>query len=379
MNHKYILVSLFIALLLWASCKKDTTTDNGGNNWKYNPTYISLPTPEGFPPMNLPQDNLLTEQGVKLGRMLFYDPILSGDSTLACAGCHNQAYGFTDDDKQFSTGIDGVQGNRNAMPIFNMAYGAAFFWDGRAATLADQAQQPVTNPVEMHAEWSDNIKKLQNSSFYPKLFYEAFGIQPEEITQEYAGKAIEQFELTIISDNSKYDKDRRLETQGHPELELTDLELEGMNLFIDSEGGDCFHCHGDPFGGNVQLQELNPAQQFRNNGLDAAQTTADFVDPGLGGITGNPDDYGKFKVPSLRNVELTAPYMHDGRFQTLEEVLDFYSDGVHDTPFTDPNMQFAYQGGAHLTAHEKEAIIAFLKTLTDHEYANNPAYSNPFE
>lgn len=382
--NKFLPILLVISVIVgMSSCKPDDPDDPKSHDWTYDPTFITLDIPQGFPPPNLPTDNALTEEGIKLGRMLFYDPILSGDSTLSCAGCHSQDFAFTDSGNRFSTGIDGLQGTRNAMPIFNLAWSNQFFWDGRAPGLEEQAQMPVTDPLEMHANWSDNLDKLRNHPDYPRLFFEAFEVEPEDITPAYAGKAMEQFMLTIISSDSKFDKYYRREFLTNPQYELTALELEGAQLFVETDGGDCFHCHGSPgsngVGGNILFMDLNPTLQFRNNGLSPASTYTDYPDPGLGGTTGDPNDYGRFKIPSLRNVELTAPYMHDGRFQTLEEVLDFYSTGVNNNYNVDAGMEFAHQGGVNMTQHEKDAILAFLKTLTDPELATNPDYSNPFE
>jgi cytochrome c peroxidase len=303
--------------------------------------------------------------------MLFYDPILSGDSTLACAGCHKQENAFADP-RVFSIGIDGLPGKRHGMPLFNLVYSSKFFWDGRSATLEEQALIPVEDPLEMHESWPNAISKLQAHKDYPKLFFEAFGVEPEDLTKEHAGKALEQFMLTLISANSKYDKTvREFE-------ELTDAELRGRDLFIDQNGADCFHCHGDAAGNQV-FHELNPSLQFQNNGLDPFYTAAEYPDKGLAEATGLPGDVGKFKIPSLRNLAFTAPYMHDGRFQTLEEVIDFYSTGVHKSLNVSPNMEFADSGGVNLTPAQKADLIAFLNTLNDYEFINDPRFSNPFE
>lgn len=375
----YIALTLILIVSI-ASCKKDKPDDNTGNDWVYDPTVYAFETPAGFPPPQLPTDNTLTEEGIQLGRMLFYDPILSGDSTLACAGCHNQSRAFTDDGKRFSVGIDGNEGARNAMPIFNLAWSSKFFWDGRAPNLEEQAQMPVVDPLEMHGDWPENVERLQNHPNYPKLFYEAFGIQPEDITPSYAGKAMEQFMLTIISAGSKADK---IINETDRTLEFTESEIRGIQLFNDLQGGDCFHCHGtisiDGSGNNLLFMDLNPAGQFRDNGLQDAPTANDYADKGLGLTTGNPNDNGKMKVPSLRNLAYTAPYMFDGRLATIEDVLDFYSTGLHNSANIDPNMEFASTGGVALTAQEKQDLIAFLMTLNDEEFLTNPAYSNPFE
>lgn len=327
----------------------------------------------GLPALpDAPADNPTTVQGVGLGRKLFYDPILSADSTLSCSGCHNPAFAFSDNGKQFSTGIDGFDGVRNAMPIYNLMYSQlnpffeGFFWDGRAATLEIQALMPIQDPVEMHETLPNVITKLSAHQLYPQYFYEAFGTS--EITSDLVGKAIAQFMRTIVSGNTKFDQ----AFNATPGVFLTEQELLGWQLFNDNFGGDCFHCHG--INGGLFTDFL-----FRNNGLNDAVFYTDFPDAGLGVITGDTADYGKFKTPSLRNIALSAPYMHDGRFATLEEVLEFYSTGVHDSPFTDQFMQFASEGGVSLTPDEKAALIAFLHTLTDTALANNPAYQNPFD
>jgi cytochrome c peroxidase len=216
----------------------------------------------------------------------------------------------------------------------------------------------------MHELLPNVIVKLNRHPDYPRLFFEAFG--EETIFSSHIAKAIAQFERIIVSGNSRYDQARR------GEIFLTDDEVDGEIIFNDQQGADCFHCHGINGG-------LFTDFTFRNNGLDAATNYTDFEDAGLGAVTADTADYGKFKVPTLRNIELTGPYMHDGRFETLEEVVDFYSEGVIDNAFTDPFMEYKHLGGAQLTFEEKQKLIAFLKTLTDTALTNNQEYSNPFE
>ncbi|MDX2003395.1 MAG: cytochrome c peroxidase [Chitinophagales bacterium] len=372
---------VFAVLLLLAvisSCTKDPLFNNGDepivNNqgWVYNPTPQPLIAPPNFPPIPENADNPQTKEGILLGRMLFYDPILSTDSTISCGSCHKQANAFASTDR-FSTGVRGQLGVRNSMPLFNLVYNSSFFWDGRSRTLEEQILEPVVNPIEMDSKWGDVIVKLQRSERYPKLFYEAFGKEKEQITPELTAKAIAQFLKTIISADSDFDKTRAGGQQ------MTQDARDGFEIYLDMiQGGDCIHCHGDGDGNRLFLDN-SITKQFRNNGLQNAQTTADFSDVGRGGITNVANDFGKFKVPSLRNVALTAPYMHDGRFQTLEQVVDFYSDSVHATPFTDVSMEFASQGGVRLTQDEKFKVVEFLKSLTDYSLINNPDYSNPFE
>lgn len=371
-NHNYFLLAIGLSLfsIVLIQCKPDIPTASD-DKWVYDPTPYKIPRLTGLPALpNDPADNPTTIKGVELGRKLFYDPLLSGDGTLACAGCHNSNYAFSDSVK-FSVGIDGLDGKRNAMPIYNLTYSQlnpefiGFFWDGRAATLEDQALLPIQDPLEMHEILPNVVAKLNADTLYQRAFFEAFNSM--EITADLMAKAIAQFVRTIVSGNTKFDRAFNAE----PGVFLTEQELLGWELFNDNFGGDCFHCHG--INGGLFTDFI-----FRNNGLDDAVFYTDFPDAGLGSITGDTADYGKFKTPSLRNIALTAPYMHDGRFATLEEVLDHYSTGVKDSPFTDQFMQFSSAGGVNLTEEEKAAIIAFLHTLTDTSLDKNPAYQDPF-
>ena len=330
-------------------------------------TYEPTPLPLEIPPLFaekildpvIPFNNPQTEEGVALGRKLFYDPILSGDGSQSCSDCHSPENAFTDSDR-FSIGIDGNVGNRNSMPIFNQAwnYDEKFFWDGRSFGLEGQALEPVKNPVEMHNTWVNAMGSLQNHSDYPDLFFQAFGTS--NIDSVLVTKAIAQFERTLISGNSRFDK-HLLGT-----LTLTPQELNGFDIFMDETKGDCFHCHG-----NVN-NPLWTDNIFHNNGLDATIT-----DIGLGAVTGNPADNGKFKSPSLRNLQFTAPYMHDGRFETLDEVINHYSEGLQNSPTIDPLMKAIGAGGVHITESEKADLKAFLLSLSDSEFINNPDFQNP--
>jgi cytochrome c peroxidase len=346
---------LFLAVFL-VSCSKEDATET------YTPTPLPLDVPQLFEERILepvvPFDNPQTMEGVALGKKLFFDTILSADNTQACASCHAPANAFTDS-AQFSEGIDGFLGTRNSMPIFNLAfnYDEKFFWDGRVFSLEHQALQPVENPIEMHNTWENVIDALQSNIEYPKLFSKAFGTS--NISSELVTKAIAQFERTLISGNSKFDK-YLLGT-----ATLTAEELNGFNTFMDETRGDCFHCHG-----NVN-NPLWTDNIFHNNGLDATVT-----DLGLGEISGDPADNGKFKSPSLRNLAFTAPYMHDGRFNTLDEVINHYSEGLQNSPTIDPLMKKVAEGGVHLTTQDKADLKAFLLTLSDHEFITNPAFQN---
>lgn len=341
-------------LLLFSGCNKETTPKPPTE--VYNPTPYELVIPQGFPQMIIPDDNPMTVEGVELGRRLFYDPILSDDNTQSCASCHAPTFAFTDNQKQFSTGIDGLEGTRNSMAVMNVGWMPNLFWDGRAMGVEEQALEPVPNPIEMHQSWPDAMAKLNADADYPDLFFEAFG--SKNIDSTMVTKAIAQFERTLISSNSKWDRYLR----GEANLSLT--ESKGFEIFF-TEKGDCFHCHSTI---------LFTDNLFHNNGLDS-----EFTDQGLFDVTGNNNDIGKFKTPTLRNLEFTGPFMHDGRFETIEEVVEFYSHDVQWSPTVDPLMKKVQQGGIQLNDDEKESLIAFLKTLTDTTFVNNPEFSNPFE
>lgn len=351
-NIFYLLIT-FVAIIF--SCSKDPVITISNNVIDTPAVLFNLNTPVGFPKINIPASNLLTVEGIALGRKLFYDPILSLDNTQSCGSCHNQKFAFTDSTLQFSKGITGEIGNRNAMPIMNLAWERAFFWDGGSATLEDQVIGPITNPIEMHETLPNVLRKLNADATYKKLFKRAFG--SDSITTKQIMKAIAQFERTVISANSKYDKYVR------GEVELTFDELKGMELIEDQTKGDCFHCH--------VLGSTFTDFDFKNNGLDSV-----FTDLGRYRVTLKETDKGKFKTPTLRNVELTAPYMHDGRFKTLEEVLEHYNTGfAENSPNLDVNIALGKKG--RMSETEKQQIIAFLKTLTDYDFINNPNFKKP--
>ncbi len=342
----------------------EASSDNGTCVYESTgpkPYTLNIPTlfAQTILPPYIPADNRQTIEGVALGRKLFFDPILSGDNTLACASCHSPEFSFTDS-SQFSTGITMQQGNRNSMALYNVAWNwnGKFFWDGRANSLEEQALGPVTNPIEMNNTWPNAVASLQATSTYPTLFEDAFGTSVIDST--LVAKALAQFERTLISSNSKFDQYLLGQTA------LTTDELEGFNLYMDENGGDCFHCHGSP---NNPLWTDN---DFHNNGLDAT-----FTDNGYGDITGNAADNGKFKTPSLRNLAYTAPYMHDGRFKTLDEVLDHYSTGLVSSSTIDPLLKYIGQGGVQLTPPEKVKLKAFLNTLNDPGFTTNPDFQAP--
>ncbi len=373
---KQIIIFLFLSTLFLAtSCDDDDNPMDGQSDdltdIPYTPVAYDLVVPCDFPEMEIPVDNPIMVDGVELGRFLFYDPILSADSTMSCSSCHLPSGSFTDN-LALSTGIDGIAGRRSSMSLLNVGYfNTGLFWDGRVVTLEEQALLPVEDPVELHHTWPDIVSKLKVHDTYPEMFRKAFGISSTtEITKELAAKAIAQFERTLVSSGqSKYDQSRCAE----PAVFLSPQEQEGAVLFSFEEDNHpgCTHCH-------KVFNQMFTDNTFTNNGLTdigggEVDNLSNYPDLGLGEVTGSIFDNGKFRVPSLRNIAMTAPYMHDGKFQTLEEVLDHYSSGFHDAANIDPDMS-PFQ----MTEDEKAALIAFLNTLTDQEFMNNPAHQSPF-
>ena len=364
----YSLFTIVSLLFIWA-CEQDLPIKkNECIPDNYEPTPYELKVPLTFPKPKIPADNPLTVEGIRLGRHLFWDPILSKDSTLACAGCHAPNLGYGDSLKT-SIGVEGVAGKRNSMPLFNLAWTPQFLWDGSAASLEEQILNPVRDPIEMHLDWLTAAKRLQSHPDYPDMFAKAFGLcSPIDSTN--VAKAIAQFLRTMISAGSKFDKHTGV---SEPVMQLTDSELEGFLLLtgVNDDDAHCVHCHNTP------LFAVTDGY-FTNNGLDAWEDPSELSDWGLGGFTGNTADIAKFKNASLRNIELTAPYMHDGRFQTLEEVIDHYISGVHLSPTVDFNIKVNFVDGLKLPENGREDLLAFLKTLTDWEFVNDTAFHSPF-
>lgn len=362
-----ILLIAYALLMLVSSCRKDSNKNEPQPDQNPPPTPFTLNRPPGFPPIpaNKLAFNPLTVEGIALGRRLFYDPILSRDSSISCASCHVQAEGFADK-RTFSVGVDGRLGHRQAMPLVNLIWQSTFFWDGRAAPLNHQALFPIVDPNEMDEHLLNVKSKLQQHPVYSSMFNKAFG--PNKIDPDYLGFALEQFMFTLISANSKFDLART-----NPNL-FSPSEARGRDIFMREfsppgscrpAGGDCFHCHGG-------ILTRNDILNFSNNGLDNV-----FSDLGRGGHTQDPNDMGKFQIPSLRNIALTAPYMHDGRFKTLREVIDHYNNGGIHSSTLDPNMK-AVGVGLGLTPQNVSDLIDFLHTFTDTTFINNPAFMSPF-
>jgi cytochrome c peroxidase len=313
---------------------------------------------------NEPADNPNTLEGVALGKILFFDKRLSADNTISCSTCHRPEKAFTDG-IPLAVGIQNKIGKRNTPGLFNLAIQKKFFWDGRVNSLEDQSIHPIQDPNEMSMELEQLISKLKSISEYPNLFGRAFG--SSEISIDRVAKALAQFQRSLFSQTSKYD----LYLKG--EYNLTIEELKGMTLFFQHptagsvRGGNCGDCHLP----QTLSGKLDDFDGFHNTGL----TELNSQDIGLKAITGKASDFGKFKTPDLRNVALTAPYMHDGRFQTLEQVLDHYNS---ESLFSKPNVDVLitagrnevsfdpiYEQSLKLTTAEKKSIITFLHTLTD--------------
>jgi cytochrome c peroxidase len=385
-SSKLFLVSIFSTLLVFIACKKTDTGSPGTNpvdpvaavlnlpSTPFNyanpalPGYLNAPNILGQ--INTPAINPITDNGATLGRVLFYDKNLSINNTIACASCHKQVNAFSDATSK-SLGFNGGLTGRNSMPLTDAKYypNGRFFWDQRAATLEDQVVMPIQDLVEMGMTLPALETKLRSLTYYPPLFTKAFG--DNTINSDRIAKALAQFVRSIVSFQSKYDAGRGVFPPG-PLLpgtvfpNFTPQENQGMQIFLGPQGG-CVPCHGT---------ETFTAPQEKNNGLDLVT-----VDRGFGAVANNINLDATFKVGSLRNVELTAPYMHDGRFTTLDQVVEHYSSGVKAHP--NLSQQLKLPNGqprlANLTTQEKAALVAFMKTLTDISMTTDVKYSNPFK
>lgn len=310
---------------------------------------VLFSVPVGWPqPLYNFTKNPLTEKKVELGRKLFYDPILSRDSTISCSSCHLQYTAFTHVDHDLSHGIDGRIGIRNSPALMNLAWSKSLMWDGAVNHLDMLALAPISNKLEMDEEIGHVIFKLKQQKEYPVLFEKAFGTS---ITGETVLKALSQFLLTLVSADAKYDKVKR------GEASFTEMEAKGYLLYRQH----CSVCHTEPLFTN---------HGFANNGLAVDTTLNDF---GLMVVTGVPTDSLLFKVPTLRNLKFSYPYMHDGRFKTLNQVLNHYSRGVQPSS----TLHTSLQSKISLSGTEKTELTAFLMTLTDSSFLFNPRFSFP--
>lgn len=390
-NNLITFTSFLLVVLISSSCSKidgyepveDSLLDLPDTPFDYVnlnlPSHFTTNVPGQLLPTsingtdNTPSDNPITDDGATLGRVLFYDKELSANGTISCASCHKQDKGFSDD-AVLSLGFDGGTTDRHSMTLINSRFyqRGRFFWDERATTLEEQVLMPFQDPVEMGMTLEQLESKVQEQSYYPVLFDNAFGSQ--EISADKISKALAQFVRSIVSYSSKYDEGRAMSASpGGNFSNLTAEENLGKNLFfqtIPNGGGACFGCHT-----TEAFISANPGPQ--NNGLDATST----IDLGAGGVFTNPIFAGRFKTTSLRNVELTAPYMHDGRFATLEQVVEHYNSGIQAHPTLSPALTDANGDPVRLslTESEKSALVAFLKTLTDQSVSSEVKWSNPFE
>ncbi|KQS39847.1 cytochrome C peroxidase [Pedobacter sp. Leaf194] len=307
---------------------------------------FSVPSNFSAPAYNF-ENNKLTNAGFALGKKLFYDARLAADKSVSCGSCHQQFAAFANLDHKVSHGVNNCQGKRNAPPLFNLAWQKAFFWDGGVKNIETSPLNAITDACEMGTDIETIITLLKNTAPYPDLFKQAFG--STEINSQLVLKSITQFTAVLVSANSKYDKVMRKEGAAT----FTSAELTGYNLFKEK----CSSCHAEPFFTDFS---------YRSNGLDLAS-----ADEGRSHITGLSTDFGKFRVPTLRNIEFTGPYMHDGRFYSLDEVMEHYNSGVKPAS----NLDVKLKGGIQLSTTEKEQIKAFLKTLTDNDFIKNKLYS----
>ena len=339
---------LFFLLILVAGCAEEEELK------ETKPTPVVLDIPTNFPePVYDLVSNPLTEEGIALGKMLFYDAALSRDNTISCGFCHQQPTAFTHHGHDVSHGIGDQLGRRNSLPIQNLLWYKNFFWDGGVHNLDLVPLNAISNPVEMDEETPNILRKLEGQQKYRDKFKAAFGT--DEITSARFLQSLSQFMATMVSANSRYDKHVR-----HKSVQLTENEIKGELLFRQH----CASCHAG---------ELFTDQSFRNNGISTASDL--LKDSGREEVTLNPDDRGKFKVPSLRNVEYTAPYMHNGKLKSLQAVLDFYVSGVQMSSTLDPLLTQNAQPGIGLNADEKNRIIDFLKTLTDEQFMSDRRFS----
>ncbi len=345
---QYGTISILIFSILLLSQLLEACRKRDGEQRPATP--VQFVVPEGFPaPAYDFAANPLTEEGIELGRQLFYDGILSKDGNFPCASCHQQFAAFATFDHDLSHGFDNAFTIRNAPGLFNLAWQASFHHDGGINNLEVQPLAPLTAPNEMAETVENVVNKLKAEAKYQKLFKAAFG--DETINSQRMLKALTQFSLTLVSADSKYDKVKRGQAQ------FTIYEQRGYTLFK----AQCASCHTEP---------LFTDGSFRNNGLSI---NTYLNDAGRMGITQKAEDYLKFKVPSLRNVQLTFPYMHDGRFYTLERVLEHYHSGIQQSPTLDPGLK----GGIPLSRSDVVDLVAFLHTLTDSAFIKNPRFSQP--
>lgn len=369
---KRFLIFLLAFPILLTSCKKnepdepivpDACASEPDSLFQTAPYSFSIPFK--FPSNDTMVQNriqAMTLDGVELGRRLFYDPVLSMDSTLSCASCHKQALAFSDN-VPLSTNVFGTT-RRHAPPIFNLIWQRFSFWDGRTRTTEDLVKDALHGELGFNLKQAEIIAKLEANPDYVRRFKKAFG-RPCGISEEKIQRALSQFMHALVSANSKFDRFML-------GLETLDPEEEAGFEIVRTEKGDCFHCH-------VKSSNLLMTDNlFHNNALDAVNSGFQFADKGRGEVTGDTLDFGLFKSPSVRNLSYRAHFMHDGRFSSLDQVLKFYNEQVVYSPTVDPLMKKLNQGGLHLSPDSVLLMKKFLQTLDDPSFINNPAFSNPF-
>ncbi|MEL1244016.1 cytochrome c peroxidase [Flavobacterium sp. DGU11] len=336
-------IACLLAGIVFCSCSTDDAV-------AYQPI---VDLPPHFPALRDSQENPLTKEGIALGRKLFFDTRLSGTNTVSCATCHKPELAFSDGAALSTSGVSGHPLLRNAPALINLAWADnGLFWDGGSTNLESQAFAPMAHVDEMHQDLNELIDELNADPLYPSMFAAAFA---DEVTQAGIVKALAQYQRTLISGNSKYDRYLLGQEQ------LSPLESQGLAIAENL----CFSCHS-----GVLLTD----NSYHNNGLDSdfSDTSHEGMFQGRYRVTYNPSDLGKYKTPTLRNIALTGPYMHDGRFDTLEEVITFYATGVNESPTLDPLLHRNGGQGFGISTQEREALAAFLRTLTDEDFINVP-------
>jgi len=341
LRKTYLAIALLSACT-WVACKPDPSFDVQA----VQEDNITFTVPEGWPaPVYNFENNTLTNAGFYLGRKLFYDPRLSRDNSTSCGSCHQAFAAFAHAEHDLSHGVDGLLGNRNSPPIFNMNWHTSFFWDGGVNHLESQPINPIQNPVEMDENLPNIIAKISTDEKYRQMFKDAWG--DETINSQRIFKSISQFMGAMVSANSKYDQYKRGDAM------LTQEEQSGLTVF----NNNCATCHKAPLFSDFS---------YRNNGLKPSTIN----DSGRAHITREAQDMYKFKVPSLRNLKYTAPYMHDGRIKTLEQVLNHYATGIHQSSTLDPLLQ----NGIQLSVQQRADLLAFLNTLNDESFIKDKRF-----
>ena len=348
------IISFCALVSFFYSCKKEKSPEVEPGDPSLTGIEFKVPADWPLPVYNF-SENPLTKEGFKLGRKLFFEVKLSRDNTVSCGSCHQPFAAFSQIEHNVSHGVEERIGTRNSPALFNLNWHTSFFWDGGVNHIELQPFGPITNPVEMDETLANVVDKLQADADYRKLFKDAFG--SEEVTTQKIARSLTQFMGLMVSSNSKYDKHMRNEGGGT----FTAQEQNGLILFRNK----CSSCHTEPLFSNFT---------FKNNGLALIPNTKGVIDSGRGIITPfEPSSYYTFKVPSLRNLAYTAPYMHDGRLTTIDQVLEHYATGIHQTPNLDPSLT----SGIPLTTAEREDLKAFLNTLNDESFVKDIRFQEP--